>query len=178
MGGEASARSGEWDCGRRSGGEAQGQGRAGLYSGVAVFGTVSVRVLPLKKTAAPGSPRPLCGDHGKLAWAPRPAVWKGCGPRWRWLFFCVAAARKSVVSLPSRPVPSHPAVPGEEDAGGTALARVPVPVASCLMPATAGARSLRTLAVGLELDERRRRLRVFFTVPRLCRKLLQKPTAR
>lgn len=33
MGGEASARSGEWDCGRRSGGEAQGQGRAGLYSG-------------------------------------------------------------------------------------------------------------------------------------------------
>lgn len=37
MGGEASARSGEWDCGRRSGGEAQGQGRAGLYSGVAVF---------------------------------------------------------------------------------------------------------------------------------------------
>lgn len=43
------------------------------------------------------------------------------------------------------PVPSHPAVPGEEDAGGTALARVPIPVASCLMPATAGARSLRAL---------------------------------
>jgi hypothetical protein len=122
-GGEARARLGEWDCGRRSGGQAQGQGRAGrragLYSGVAVFGTVSVRVLPLKKLPRLGRPVLVCGDHGKLAWAPRPAVWKGCGPRWRWLFFCVAAARKSVVSLPFRPVPS-----GRPRGGGRGRNRV------------------------------------------------------
>lgn len=61
-GGERCARS-EWEETKRRGEQ------AGLYSGVAVFGTVSVRVLPLKK------PPRLCPlvlvGHGKLAWAPR-----------------------------------------------------------------------------------------------------------
>lgn len=122
-GGEARARLGEWDCGRRSGGQAQGQGRAGRRAaGRALLGSCGVwdGVRPcftIKKTAAPGSPRPCVWGPWQIGMGATTRGVEGLRPAVAlatWLFFCVAAARKSVVSLPSRPVPSRPAVPASQ----------------------------------------------------------------